>query len=94
MNVKTFSWSSDGKTNASAILASGVIDRGGKTCIQFWYYMKGQDISSLKIYIFTNKSKTLIWQLMGKQGSNWNFGQVGHNDTISYQARMVFSLFC
>ena len=62
--------------------------------VLIWYYMKGQDISSLKIYICTNKSKILIWQLMGKQGSNWSFGPVGHNDTVRYQARMVFLLFC
>ena len=45
------------------------------------------------VYICSNKSKTLIWQLMGKQGSNWSFGQVGHNDTISYQVRMMFLRF-
>ena len=88
-----FIGSSDDKTDASAILASGVIDKGEKTCVQFWYYMKGQDISSLNIYIRTNKAKTLIWQLTGKQGSNWNFGQVGYNDTIGYQVRMVILLF-
>jgi len=88
-----FIGSSDDKTDASAILASGVIDKAEKTCVQFWYYMKGQDISSLNIYIRTNKAKTLIWQLTGKQGSNWNFGQVGYNDTISYQVRMVILLF-
>ena len=88
-----FIGSSDDKTNASAILASGVIHRGEITCIQFWHYMKGQGISSLKIYIRTNESTTLIWQLMGKQGSTWNFGQVGHQDTVSYQVRMVLLLF-
>ena len=85
--------SSVDKINVSAILASGMIHRGEITCIQFWHYMKGQDISSLKIYIRTNESKTLIWQLMGKQGSNWNFGQLRHQDTVSYQVRMVLSLF-
>ncbi|XP_067041831.1 uncharacterized protein [Acropora muricata] len=80
-----FIGSSGDKTNASAILASGVIHRGEITCIQFWYYMKEQDTSSLKIYIRTNESKTLIWQLMGKQGRNWNIGQVRHQDTVSYQ---------
>ena len=85
--------SSVDKINVSAILASGMIHRGEITCIQFWHCMKGQDISSLKIYIRTNESKTLIWQLMGKQGSNWNFGQVRHQDTVSYQVRMVLSLF-
>ena len=88
-----FIGSSDDKTNASAILASGVIHRGEITCIQFWHYMNGQDISSLKIYIRTNESKTLIWQLMGNQGSNWSFGQVGHQDTVSYQVWMVLLLF-
>ena len=61
--------------------------------VLIWYYMKGQDISSLKIYICTNKSKTLIWQLTGKQGSNWSFGQVGHNDTVSNQVGMMFLRF-
>ena len=84
---------SDEKTKASPILASGVIDRDEITCIQFWHYTKGEDISSLNIYIRTDKSKTLIWQLMDKQGSNWNFGQVGYHDVISYQVRMVFLLF-
>ena len=88
-----FIGSSDDKTNTSAILASGVIHRGQITCIQFWHYMKGKDVSSLKIYIRTNESKTLIWQLMGKQGSNWKFGQVGHQDTASYQVRMVLLPF-
>ena len=88
-----FFGSSDDKTNASAILASSVIHRGEITCIQFWYYIKKQESSSLKIYIRTNESKTLIWQLMGKQGSNWNFGQVRHQDTVSYQVRMVLLLF-
>ena len=88
-----FIGSSDDKMNASAILASGVIHRGQITCIQFWHYMRGQDISSLNIYIRTNESKTLIWQLMGRQGSNWNFGQVGHQDIVSYQVRMVLLLF-
>ena len=78
--------------NVSAILATDMIHRGEITCIQFWHYLKGQDIDSLKIYIRTNESKTLIWQLMGKQGSNWNFGQVGHQDTVSYQVRMVVLL--
>ncbi|XP_067041821.1 uncharacterized protein [Acropora muricata] len=84
--------SSVDKINVSAILASGMIHRGEITCIQFWHYMKGQDISSLKIYIRTNESKTLIWQLMGKQGSNWNFGQVRHQDTVSYQVLLEGSI--
>ena len=87
-----FIGSSDDKTNALAILASGVIHRGGITCMQFWYYMKGEDISSLKIYIRTNESKILIWQLIDNQGSDWNFGQVGHQDTVSYQVRMTMLL--
>ena len=87
-----FIGSSDDKTNASAILASDVIHRGEITCIQFWYYIKEQDTSSLKIYIRTNESKILIWQRIDNQGSDWNFGQVGHQDTVSYQVRMTMLL--
>ncbi|XP_044177259.1 neuropilin-1a-like [Acropora millepora] len=74
------------ETDVSAVLASDVIDKGEIICIQFWYYMRGQDIGSLKIYIRTDKSKTLIWQLTGEQGNKWAFGQVGHkDDSASYQ---------
>ena len=83
-----FTESSEHETDVTAVLASDVIDRGEITCIQFWYYMKGQDIGSLNIYIRTSESKkTLIWQLTGDQGNNWNFGQVGHKDAVNYQVR-------
>ncbi|XP_015761076.1 PREDICTED: MAM and LDL-receptor class A domain-containing protein 1-like [Acropora digitifera] len=73
-------------TDVSAVLASDVIDKGERICIQFWYYMRGQDIDSLKINIRTDKSKTLIWQLTGEQANKWAFGQVGHkDDSASYQ---------
>ena len=78
------------QTDVSAVLASDVIDKGEIICIQFWYYMRGQDIGSLKINIRTDKSKTLIWQLTGEQGNKWAFGQVGHkDDSASYQVRML-----
>ena len=81
------------EADVSAVLASDVIDKGEMTCIQFWYYIRGQDVGSLKIYVRTDKSKTLIWQLTGEQGSNWNFGQVGHkDDSSSYQVRMLYFL--
>ncbi|XP_074619882.1 uncharacterized protein LOC141878753 [Acropora palmata] len=74
------------QTDVSAVLASDGIDKGEIICIQFWYYMRGQDIGSLKIYIRTDKSKTLIWQLTGEQGNKWAFGQIGHkDDSASYQ---------
>ena len=81
------------ETDVSAVLASDVIDQGEIICIQFWYYMRGQDIDSLKIYIRTDKSKTLIWQLTGEQGNKWTFGQVGHkDDSASYQVRLLYLL--
>ena len=81
------------ETDVSAVLASDVIDKGEITCIQFWYYMRGQDVGSLKIYIRTDKSKTLIWQLTGEQGNNWIFSQAGHkDDSGSYQVRMLYLL--
>lgn len=81
------------ETDVSAVLASDVIDKGEIICIQFWYYIRGQDIVSLKIYIRTDKSKTLIWQLTGEQGNKWAFGQVGHkDDSASYQVGMLYLL--
>ena len=81
------------ETDVSAVLASDVIDKGDIMCIQFWYYMRGQDVDSLKIYIRSDKSKTLIWQLTGEQGNNWAFGQVGHkDDSATYQVWMLYLL--
>ena len=61
-----------------AVLATSVIGPGKSTCVQFWYHMKGKDIGSLKVYIQTNETKTLVWNTTGEQGDNWNFGQVGY----------------
>lgn len=86
--------SSDYETNSgTAVLASGVVDSSEATCIQFWYHMRGRDIGILNVYIRTNESRTLIWQLAGEQGDNWNFGQVGYKgDSRSYEVRHC--LYC
>ena len=76
----------DHKADETAVLTTSII---GPTCVQFWYHMKGKDIGSLKVYIQTNETKTLVWNTTGEQGDKWNFGQVGYKgDTKSYKVRV------
>ena len=80
--------SSDYETRSvTAVLASGVVDSSERTCIQFWYHMRGREIGILNVYIRTNETRTLIWQLAGEQGDNWNFGQVGYKGDSRYEVR-------
>ena len=52
--------------------------------------MKGKDIGSLKVYIETNETKTLVWNTTGEQGDDWNFGQVGFKgDSTSYKVGII-----
>ena len=79
---------SDHKADETAVLTSSIIGPGKSTCVQFWYHMKGKDIGSLKVYIQTNETKTLVWNTTGEQGGKWNFGQVGYKgDSKSYEVR-------
>ena len=80
---------SDHKADETAVLTTSIIGPGKSTCVQFWYHMKGKDIGSLKVYIQTNETKTLIWNTTGEQGDKWNFGQVGYKgDSKSYKVRV------
>ena len=52
--------------------------------------MKGKDIGSLKVYIQTNETKTLVWSTTGAQGDKWKFGQVGYKgDSKSYNVGVI-----
>ncbi|CAH3196068.1 unnamed protein product, partial [Porites evermanni] len=69
---------SEQKAGEGAILVSSIIGPGKSICVQFWYHTKGKDVGSLKVYIQTNQTKTLVWNTTGEQGDKWNFGQVGY----------------
>ena len=81
---------SEQKAGEGAILVSSIIGPGKAICVQFWYHMKGKDIGSLKVYIETNETKTLVWNTTGEQGDDWNFGQVGFKgDSTSYKVGII-----
>ena len=81
---------SEQKAREGAILASSTIGPGKPICLQFWYHMKGKDIGSLKVYIQTNETKTLVWNTTGAQGDKWKFGQVGYKgDSKSYKVGAI-----
>ena len=81
---------SEQKAREGAILASSLIGPGKPICLQFWYHMKVKDIGSLKVYIQTNETKTLLWNMTGTQGDKWKFGQVGYKgDSKSYKVGAI-----
>ena len=81
---------SEQKAREGAILASSTIGPGKPICLQFWYHMKGKDIGSLKVYIQTNETKTLVWNTTGAQGDKWKFGQVGYKGhSKSYKVGVI-----
>ena len=81
---------SDDRAGERAILVINISGPGKSICVQFWYHMKGRDIGSLKVYIQTNETKTLVWNTTGEQGDKWNFGQVGYKgDSKSYKVGVI-----
>ena len=73
---------SEQKAGEGATLVSSIIGPGKSICVQFWYHTKGNDVGSLKVYIQTNQTKTLVWNTTGEQGDKWNFGQVGYKGSL------------
>lgn len=47
----------------------------GGHCLTFWYYMFGNNIGSLNIYLVTNSNRTLFWSRNGTQGDAWKKAQ-------------------
>ena len=44
-------------------------------CLTFWYYMFGNNIGSLNVYMVTNTNRTLFWSRNGTQGDAWKMAQ-------------------
>ena len=65
----------------NARLQSGWFIKTQQLCLQFWYYMSGEDVGSLNIYIQRNASgsKIKVWSQQGHMGDNWIFAQVPIN---------------
>ncbi|XP_058879430.1 MAM and LDL-receptor class A domain-containing protein 1-like [Acipenser ruthenus] len=46
-------------------------------CLQFWYYMKGENIGTFNIYLQKHRQlKALLWNQTGNQGDLWRHGRV------------------
>ena len=66
--------SSPRRYDDSARLISPVIT--GKTCIDFYYYMKGTHINELRVYVDkAGQREQLAWHLHGQQGAEWKAGR-------------------
>ncbi|XP_035827615.1 MAM and LDL-receptor class A domain-containing protein 1 [Aplysia californica] len=58
------------KNHESAKLVSPSIPAGDK-CLTFWYYMWGDDVSTLKISRLAHSYTYLLWAKNGTQGNQW-----------------------
>ncbi|XP_060688816.1 enteropeptidase [Hemiscyllium ocellatum] len=64
-------------------LFSPMLSVGTKpSCLEFWYYMYGIQVSRLRVYI-TNSTNVLqtAFQKEGNYGNQWNYGQLTINET-------------
>ena len=50
---------------------------GAVNCLSFYYYMSGEDVGRLNVYIVGQDEETsLPWRLAGNQGNEWKIAQV------------------
>lgn len=50
---------------------------GAVNCLSFLYYMSGEDVGRLNVYIVgQDEATSLLWRLAGNQGNEWNIAQL------------------
>ena len=53
---------------------------GTINCLSFLYYMSGEDVGKLNIYVVgQDEATSLLWRLAGNQGNEWNTAQLPVN---------------
>ncbi|XP_077378927.1 MAM and LDL-receptor class A domain-containing protein 1 isoform X1 [Festucalex cinctus] len=45
-------------------------------CLMFWYYMEGNAVGQLNVYLRTADTPVKLWSRSGNQGSRWRHGRV------------------
>lgn len=57
-------------------------------CLMFWYYMEGDRVGELNVYIQTldnSRQPAQLWTRNGDQGKHWRHGRVTLHSNTSYQ---------
>jgi len=53
---------------------------GTINCLSFLYYMSGEDVGKLNVYVVgQDEATSLLWRLAGNQGNEWNTAQLPVN---------------
>lgn len=64
-------------------------------CLMFWYYMEGNAVGQLNVYLRTSDAPVKLWSRSGDQGSRWRHGRVSLlSPDTPYQVglRLLFDL--
>ena len=76
------------RPNDNAILQSATFGANTQQCLHFWYFMFGNTIGSLNVWVKPQTGNaTKVWELKGQQGVQWLQGQVAVSSTQSYQVQ-------
>lgn len=68
------------------LISSAIKPPGG--CFQFWYYMYGDNINTLNVYVQTTPNLGLpIWTKSRTQGNQWNLAQINIKTRSQYKVR-------
>ncbi|XP_070566390.1 MAM and LDL-receptor class A domain-containing protein 1-like [Ptychodera flava] len=62
---------------------------GNDKCLGFWYYMYGEGVESLLVYMVVGDVKSLIWSQSGNQGAQWVYASIGVTQAVDYQIQFT-----
>lgn len=62
------------------------VPTGRTYCLSLWFYMYGEHVGDLSVYVQKNNNKNLIWKHSGNHGNVWIQGLV--NIPASSQAKV------
>ncbi|XP_078344750.1 uncharacterized protein LOC144630294 [Oculina patagonica] len=55
-------------------------------CLRFYYFMSGEDIGRLNIYVVgQNEETSLLWRLAGNQGNEWKIAQLPIDAVLGFK---------
>ncbi|KAF7222228.1 MAM and LDL-receptor class A domain-containing protein 1-like [Nothobranchius furzeri] len=76
---------SGSKEDEKTVISVPVVDRGSKSCVEFWYYSLGPSVSTLNLLIQTKFSELLVWTRQGTQNSEWMNAKVNINISDAFK---------
>lgn len=63
---------------------------GAKNCATFSFYMSGENLGRLNVYIVDQDKKAfLIWRLAGNQGDEWKSARVPVNMSYAFRVSNI-----